>query len=278
MLGSADQAFCCHSPDFVLGLFPCLTIASRLARSVLSFFSSWPASRIWASIADRHQLAFFPACTSFNAAFAVELVNAGNVTDDNTNAITTVRRWSTVFVSWVTPRSCNVATLIVNRVLRTKRNENVKRSCTGRADRALVFRHLTLRSEGAIGSDFQMVQILVIEDEPAFRSVVVDTLIRNGYAVIEAEDGRAGLALLKTNAVDVIITDVLMPDVDGIEVIMKLREAKSSIPIIAMTGRPEDADVYLNVAKALGAQRVLMKPFAMDDLLKIVREVSPTER
>ena len=111
-----------------------------------------------------------------------------------------------------------------------------------------------------------MIQILVIEDEPAFRSVVVATLTRNGYAVIEAEDGRVGLALLKTHAVDIIITDILMPDLDGIEVIMKLRESKSSIPSIVMTGRPEDADVYLSVAKSLGARRVLMKPFTMEAL------------
>ena len=118
-----------------------------------------------------------------------------------------------------------------------------------------------------------MIQILVVEDDPAFRSVVGAALTKYGYSVIEASDGRAGLELLKTHAIDLIITELLMPEMDGIELIVELRETKNTIPIIAMTGRPDDTEVYLNVAKAFGAKYVFKKPFPMDDFLSAVRSL-----
>ena len=86
-------------------------------------------------------------------------------------------------------------------------------------------------------------------------------------------DPLSGLALLKTHVVDVIVTELLLPEMDGIELIVELRESKSAIPIIAMTGRPDDTEVYLNVAKSFGAKQVFKKPFPMDDLLSAVRSL-----
>ena len=118
-----------------------------------------------------------------------------------------------------------------------------------------------------------MIQILVVEDDPAFRSVVGAALTKYGYTVIEASDGLAGLTLLKTHAVDLIVTELLMPEMDGIELIVELREAKTTIPIIAMTGRPDDTEVYLSVAKAFGAKYVFKKPFVMDEFISAVRSL-----
>jgi DNA-binding response OmpR family regulator len=118
-----------------------------------------------------------------------------------------------------------------------------------------------------------MIQILVVEDDPAFRSVVGAALTKYGYSVIEASDGRAGLEVLKAHPIDLIVTELLMPEMDGIELIVELRETKNTIPIIAMTGRPDDTEVYLNVAKAFGAKYVFKKPFLMDDFISAVRSL-----
>lgn len=120
-----------------------------------------------------------------------------------------------------------------------------------------------------------MADILIVEDEVPFRSVIKAALVQHGHTVLEAGDGRTGLELLKTRVVDVVVTDVLMPDQDGIALIMRLREMKHPAPIIAITGHPVEAELYLKVAKSLGAQRVLKKPFNMQELLTAIGEVLP---
>jgi DNA-binding response OmpR family regulator len=124
-----------------------------------------------------------------------------------------------------------------------------------------------------------MARILIVDDEATFRSVVAVALRQHGHQVIEAEDGRSGLVQLNAHEVDLVITDVLMPEQDGLELIMKVRDGANPVPVIAMTGHPAKGDLYLKLAKALGAQRALAKPFNMDDLLGAVRELlSKTER
>jgi len=120
-----------------------------------------------------------------------------------------------------------------------------------------------------------MARILIVDDEVTFRSVIATALTQNGHSIIEAEDGRSALAALKGEKVDLVITDVLMPEQDGLEVIMNLRDANNPLPIIAMTGHPGKAELYLRLAKALGAQRVLEKPFRMETLLGAIRELLP---
>jgi CheY-like chemotaxis protein len=121
-----------------------------------------------------------------------------------------------------------------------------------------------------------MARILIVDDEVTFRSVVATALTQNGHSIVEAEDGRTALAALKAQAFDLVITDVIMPEQDGLEVIMNVRDANNPIPIIAMTGHPAKADLYLRLAKALGAQRVLEKPFRIEDLLGAVRDLLET--
>ena len=121
-----------------------------------------------------------------------------------------------------------------------------------------------------------MARILIVDDEATFRTVAAAALTKNGHSIIEAEDGRTGLALLATHPIDLIITDVLMPEQDGLELITKVRETGNRVPIIAITGHPTKAALYLKLAKAMGAERVLAKPFGIADLLGTIRELLET--
>src|SRR5215207_4665622 len=108
-----------------------------------------------------------------------------------------------------------------------------------------------------------MSHILIVEDETSFRSVIAAALKKEGHTVEEAGDGRSAVRWMETHAFDLVITDVLMPEADGIEMIMQLRDARNPTPIIAMTGGHLQTELLLKVAKSLGARRVLAKPFKM---------------
>lgn len=116
-----------------------------------------------------------------------------------------------------------------------------------------------------------MASILVIEDDLQMRGLLKDILVQAGYEVQLASNGDEGLQLLRQVPVDLVITDLFMPDRDGLEVIMTLRRDSPPIPIIVCTGNAESVH-YLNAAKYLGAQRTLAKPFLITELLQAVRE------
>jgi CheY-like chemotaxis protein len=115
--------------------------------------------------------------------------------------------------------------------------------------------------------------ILVVDDDDAFRSMLRRTLQRAGYDVVEATDGKAALEALSGAMVDLVITDIVMPNMEGIETIRALRRSYPQLKIIAMSGggrlKPEG---YLDVAKLFGAFRVLRKPFESEELLASVEE------
>ena len=115
--------------------------------------------------------------------------------------------------------------------------------------------------------------ILIVEDDEAVRSVLRRCLERAGYGVREAGEGGAALKLLAAAPADLIITDLVMPDMEGIALIFSLRKSHPKLPVIAISGggrmKPE---VYLEVAKAGGAARILAKPFDVDILLGLVQE------
>jgi DNA-binding response OmpR family regulator len=117
-----------------------------------------------------------------------------------------------------------------------------------------------------------MARILIVEDDLMFRSVLAIALNDAGHNIVEACDGRAALEVLRSEQVDLILADVLMPESDGIQLIMDLCEAGNTTPIIAMTGGHEHTDLYLKVAQSLGARRVLIKPFRTPELLERIRE------
>lgn len=116
--------------------------------------------------------------------------------------------------------------------------------------------------------------ILVIDDEELIRVQVRMALEQEGFIVQQAANGIEGLQRIELSVPDLVITDILMPDKEGIETILDLRRRYPSIRIIAISGggRTGNKD-FLRTAKHLGADRTLAKPFGLGELLKVVREV-----
>lgn len=119
-----------------------------------------------------------------------------------------------------------------------------------------------------------MTRILVIDDESLLRSTVCTILNREGFSVESACDGDTGIASVRKNPPDVVITDIFMPNKDGIEIVMELKRYSPEIKIIAMTGGGEARMMEISqAAQLLGADRVLRKPFDKDTLLAALKEV-----
>jgi len=114
-----------------------------------------------------------------------------------------------------------------------------------------------------------MATILLIDDEESVRMVFQVALERAGYRVLTADNGQHGLRLLEHHEVDVILVDIFMPDMDGLEVILRLRESRCASKLIAITGRSGMKN-FLDIAKHLGAHATLMKPFSVQELLDTV--------
>ena len=112
-----------------------------------------------------------------------------------------------------------------------------------------------------------MPQILLIDDDPTLRRALRIALEKSGHHVAEAANGREGLAAFSAHPADLIVTDIIMPDVEGIETIRRLRGQSKRVPIIAISGGGRgSAEDYLLFAKALGATQVFEKPFDIDTL------------
>ena len=119
-----------------------------------------------------------------------------------------------------------------------------------------------------------MAYILIIDDDNQFRAMLREMLERSGYEVVEASDGKEGLRLYREKATDLIITDIIMPEKEGIEVIMELQRDFPDVKIIAMSGGGQlDPGLYLSMAKSFGAQYTFDKPVERQELLKAVREL-----
>lgn len=117
-----------------------------------------------------------------------------------------------------------------------------------------------------------MRSIVVIEDDAELRRMLQQLLAAAGYEVRTAEDGKQAGALYQTKAPDLVITDIYMPNKDGLEVIMDLRASFPQTKVIAISGQLTRKNM-LPVALTLGAVRTLPKPFEPDELLQTVKEV-----
>jgi CheY-like chemotaxis protein len=121
-----------------------------------------------------------------------------------------------------------------------------------------------------------MARILIIDDEDELRSMLRQMLEQAGHEVTEAVNGAEGIQIYERDAPDLIITDIIMPEKEGVETIIALRRANPDLPIVAISGggRLEATD-FLSMAKKLGARHTLAKPFRRDQLLDAVRQCLP---
>lgn len=113
--------------------------------------------------------------------------------------------------------------------------------------------------------------ILIIDDNEQVRALLRQVLEKAGYLVMEAANGLEGLRQFQQTPVALVITDLLMPDRDGLEVTMALHRDSPHVKIIALTGGTGEPDL-LDVAKLLGAHRTMKKPFTVAELLEAVQQ------
>lgn len=122
-----------------------------------------------------------------------------------------------------------------------------------------------------------MSRILVIDDDVAVRGAIKTVLEMEGHEVVLAGNGRAGIGAVEAERFDLVICDIFMPGMDGIETINAFHQSNPQMPVIAISGfmfrdGQSPAPDYLSLSTKLGAAYSLRKPFRPQELLKVVRE------
>lgn len=116
-----------------------------------------------------------------------------------------------------------------------------------------------------------MKKILIIDDDKEVLKMLTNLIGRAGYATLSARDGEEGLKLFHQENPDLVVTDLIMPNKEGLEVIMEIRKSLHSPKIIAISGGGKlTPESYLPLAERLGADHVLEKPFLPSNLIKII--------
>lgn len=116
-------------------------------------------------------------------------------------------------------------------------------------------------------------RILLVDDDPAVRDSVAMVLEGAGFVVDQAEQGATALRLLQAQAPDLVITDILMPQKEGIETIREIRLVLPNAPIIAISGSADTGVNFLKMAESLGATATLAKPFEAKEMLELVNRL-----
>ena len=118
-----------------------------------------------------------------------------------------------------------------------------------------------------------MRQILLVDDDDLFGEVTQKSLARMGYAVVYARNGKEALQLYNPETIDLVVTDLIMPDKEGLELITELHRTHPEVKIIAMSGGGRNnPEVFLKAAKRFGAMKILAKPFPREALEQAVLE------
>ncbi|MGE0118656.1 MAG: response regulator [Dongiaceae bacterium] len=117
------------------------------------------------------------------------------------------------------------------------------------------------------------IRLLVIDDDELVRATLVDMLQTAGFEVVTAKNGRVGLELLETTSVAAIITDILMPEQEGLETIREARQRYPTVRILAISGGGAGGtDIHLlRFAESFGADQTLAKPFTPSQLVAVIR-------
>lgn len=121
-----------------------------------------------------------------------------------------------------------------------------------------------------------MATILLVDDSHSIRALLATALTGAGYTVIEAGDGRKALLLAQSLPFDVIVTDIYMPEGDGLELLTGLSMAKRRPPVIAMSSATGHMNM-LRSARCLGATVTLQKPFPTEELLQRIATLLPAQ-
>ncbi|TMJ53424.1 MAG: response regulator [Alphaproteobacteria bacterium] len=129
-----------------------------------------------------------------------------------------------------------------------------------------------------------MANLLIVDDDPAVQATIRIVLERAGHSVVVAGDGRKGLAIFEAGDFDLLVLDIFMPGMDGLETMKLIHQRRPQTPILVISGRPISWDAnstpdYLKIATKLGAISGLQKPFRPPELLAAVAGcLAPTRR
>jgi DNA-binding response OmpR family regulator len=135
---------------------------------------------------------------------------------------------------------------------------------------------ITLKVRNVLDSHKHKKKVVIVDDDDSLRRMIAALLEAAGYEVTEASNGREVLSRASTLEADVILTEIVMPEVEGLQLIRELLHLNPQVNIIAMSGA-DRAENYLAVARSLGAKATLTKPLHAEDLLRILRQVSQTQ-
>jgi len=134
--------------------------------------------------------------------------------------------------------------------------------------------HTTVGTPSTSRGTVPLHRVLIVDDDPLVRGAIGACLRHSGYVVHEASDGRKALTFLSHRSVELVIADILMPDLDGIELVMRLSDRHPDIKILAISGEGQfGPGPFLTMASHLGAHRTLAKPFDPAQLLQAVEEI-----
>jgi len=124
-----------------------------------------------------------------------------------------------------------------------------------------------------MASDFPK-HILVVDDDEMMRAFVRELLEINNFKITEAANGKLGLKEFRENTPDLVITDIIMPEMEGISFIRELRSHNEDIPIIAMTGNVHGRmEEFLDISSQLGADEILRKPIKSKEFLEAINKL-----
>jgi DNA-binding response OmpR family regulator len=119
------------------------------------------------------------------------------------------------------------------------------------------------------------IKLLIVDDNKIFLETLKEFLSDSGYDVAYCNNGKEAQMKFSEFMPDILVTDIIMPDVDGIELILGLRKISPNVRVIAMSGgfSGHDADTYLHMAEKLGANVILKKPFEFSELLEQIQKL-----
>ena len=118
-----------------------------------------------------------------------------------------------------------------------------------------------------------MARILIIDDDDTLRGIIAKSLTHAGHTVTQANNGRKGIAQFRADPTDLVITDLVMPEQEGMETIKIMHRDFPQTPVIAMSGGLDGSPLYLDLTRRLGARITLTKPFTLQQLKQAIDEI-----